>query len=100
MLLKKNIKAGKVNFSIILVFSILAINNLHADTLPKNDLHLPWAPALGNSSHTPKKRRRHRTMKHHKASGSEESTSASPVTGSALRPEQRSDDAPDKVHTP
>ena len=37
MLLKKNIKAGKVNFSIILVFSILAINNLHADTLPKSE---------------------------------------------------------------
>ena len=37
MLLKKNIKAGKVNFSIILVFSILTINNLHADTLPKSE---------------------------------------------------------------
>ena len=38
MLLKKNIKAGKVNFSIILVFSILAINNLLADTLPKSEI--------------------------------------------------------------
>ena len=37
MKLKKNIKAGKVNFSIILVFSILTINNLHADTLPKSE---------------------------------------------------------------
>ena len=37
MLLKKNIKAGKVNFSTVLVFSILTINNLLADTLPKSE---------------------------------------------------------------
>ena len=37
MLLKKNIKAGKVNFLIVLVFSILTINNLLADTLPKSE---------------------------------------------------------------
>ena len=37
MLLKKNIKAGKVNFPTVLVFSILVINNLLADTLPKNE---------------------------------------------------------------
>ena len=38
MLLKKNIKAGKVNFSTVLVFSILTINNLLADTLPKSEI--------------------------------------------------------------
>ena len=37
MLLKKNTKAGKVNFLILSVFSILVINNLHADTLPKSE---------------------------------------------------------------
>ena len=37
MLLKKNIKAGKVNFPIVLMFSILTINNLLADNLPKNE---------------------------------------------------------------
>ena len=37
MLLKKNIKVGKINFPIVLVFIILTINNLHADTLPKSE---------------------------------------------------------------
>ena len=37
MLLKKNIKAGKVNFLTVLVFSILTINNLLADTLSKSE---------------------------------------------------------------
>ena len=37
MLLKKNIKAGKVNFLIATVLSILIINNLHAQTLPKSE---------------------------------------------------------------
>jgi hypothetical protein len=37
MLLKKNIKAGKVNFILATVLSILIINNLHAETLPKSE---------------------------------------------------------------
>ena len=37
MSLKKNIKAGKVNFLIATVLSILIINNIHAETLPKNE---------------------------------------------------------------
>ena len=37
MLLKKNIKAGKVNFLLATVFSILIINNIHAETLPKSE---------------------------------------------------------------
>ena len=37
MLLKKNIKAGKVNFLLTTVLSILIINNLHAETLPKSE---------------------------------------------------------------
>ena len=34
MLLKKNIKAGKVNFLLATVLSILIINNIYAETLP------------------------------------------------------------------
>ena len=37
MLLKKNIKAGKVNFLLATVFIILIINNIHAETLPKSE---------------------------------------------------------------
>ena len=37
MLTKKNIKAGKINFLLLSVFSILIINNLLADTLPKSE---------------------------------------------------------------
>ena len=37
MLLKKNIKAGKVNFLLATVFSILLIKNIHAETLPKSE---------------------------------------------------------------
>ena len=37
MLLKKNIKAGKVNFLLITVLSILIICNIHAETLPKSE---------------------------------------------------------------
>ncbi len=37
MLLKKNIKAGKVNFLLLSLLSILIINNVHAGTLPKNE---------------------------------------------------------------
>ena len=37
MLLKKNIKAGKVNFLLVTVLSILIINNVNAETLPKSE---------------------------------------------------------------
>ena len=37
MSLKKNIKAGKVNFLIATVLSILIINNIYAVTLPKSE---------------------------------------------------------------
>ena len=37
MLLKKNIKAGKVNFLLATVFIIFIINNIHAETLPKSE---------------------------------------------------------------
>ena len=37
MLLKKNIKAGKINFVLATFLSILIINNIHADTLPKSE---------------------------------------------------------------
>ena len=37
MLLKKNTKVGKINFLSITIFSILLINNILADTLPKNE---------------------------------------------------------------
>ena len=37
MSLKKNIKAGKVNFLIATVLSILIINNIHAVTLQKSE---------------------------------------------------------------
>ena len=37
MLSKKNTKAGKVNFLLAIVLSILIINNIHAETLPKSE---------------------------------------------------------------
>ena len=37
MLLKKNIKAGKVNFLLATVLSIIIVNNIHAETLPKSE---------------------------------------------------------------
>ena len=37
MSLKKNIKAGKVNFLVATVLSILTINNIYAETLPKGE---------------------------------------------------------------
>ena len=37
MSLKKNIKAGKVNFLIATFLSILIINNIYAETLPKSE---------------------------------------------------------------
>ena len=37
MLLKKSIKAGKVSFLLVTVFSILVINNIIADTFPKSE---------------------------------------------------------------
>ena len=37
MLLKKNIKAGKVNFLLATLLSILIINNIHAETLLKSE---------------------------------------------------------------
>ena len=37
MSLKKNIKAGKVNFLLIIVLSILIISNIYAETLPKSE---------------------------------------------------------------
>ena len=37
MLKKKNIKAGKVNFLLAAVFSIITINNILAETLPKTE---------------------------------------------------------------
>ena len=37
MLLKKNIKAGKVNFLLATLFSIFIINTIHADTLLKSE---------------------------------------------------------------
>ncbi len=37
MLLKKNIKAGKVNFLLAIVLTILIINNIHAETLAKSE---------------------------------------------------------------
>ncbi len=37
MLLKKNIKVGKVNFLLVTVFSILIINNIFAETLKKSE---------------------------------------------------------------
>ena len=39
MLLKKNIKAGKVNFLLATVLSFLAINNIYADNLPKSEIN-------------------------------------------------------------
>ncbi len=38
MSLKKNIKAGKVNFLLATVISIITINNIYADTLPKSEI--------------------------------------------------------------
>ena len=38
MLLKKNIKAGKVNFLLVTVFSTLIINNILASSLPKSEM--------------------------------------------------------------
>ena len=37
MSLKKNIKAGKVNFLIATVLSILVIDNIYAETFPKSE---------------------------------------------------------------
>ena len=37
MLIKKNTKAGKVNFLLITVFSTLIINNIYAVSLPKSE---------------------------------------------------------------
>ena len=37
MLLKKNIKAGKVNFFIGIILSILIIQNIYAENLPKSE---------------------------------------------------------------
>ena len=37
MLLKKNIKVGKVNFLLATLLSILIINNVQAETLPKSE---------------------------------------------------------------
>ena len=37
MLLKKNIKAGKINILLVIILSILTINNIHAETLPKSE---------------------------------------------------------------
>jgi hypothetical protein len=37
MLLKKNIKAGKVNFLLVTVFSIIITNNIFAKTLKKSE---------------------------------------------------------------
>ena len=37
MLLKKNTKAGKVNFLLITVFSILIINNIFAENIKKSE---------------------------------------------------------------
>ena len=37
MLLKKNIKAGKVKFLLVTILSILTISNIHAETLPKSE---------------------------------------------------------------
>jgi hypothetical protein len=37
MLLKKNIKAGKVNFLLATVLSIITINNINAESLSKNE---------------------------------------------------------------
>ena len=37
MSLKKNIKAGKVNFLLSTVLSILIISNIHAETFPKSE---------------------------------------------------------------
>ena len=37
MLLKKNIKAGKINFLLATVLSILIINIIQAETLPKSE---------------------------------------------------------------
>ena len=37
MSLKKNIKAGKVNFLLAIVLTIIIINNIHAETLAKSE---------------------------------------------------------------
>ena len=37
MLLKKNIKAGKVNFFLVTVLSTLLINNIFAESFPKSE---------------------------------------------------------------
>ena len=37
MLLKKNIKAGKVNFLLVVVLSILIISNINAENLPNSE---------------------------------------------------------------
>ncbi len=37
MLKKKNIKAGKINFLLATVLSILIIKNIHAEALPKSE---------------------------------------------------------------
>ena len=37
MLLKKNIKVGKVNILLLTVLGILVINNIHAETFPKSE---------------------------------------------------------------
>ena len=38
MLLKKNIKAGKVNFLLVVFFSTLIINSILADMIPKSEI--------------------------------------------------------------
>ena len=37
MLLRKNIKAGKVNFLLVIVLVIFFLNNINAETLPKSE---------------------------------------------------------------
>ena len=37
MSLKKNIKAGKVNFLLVIFLSIFIVNNINAETLPKSE---------------------------------------------------------------
>ena len=38
MLLKKNIKAGKVNFLLVVFFTTLITNSILADTIPKSEI--------------------------------------------------------------
>ena len=37
MLLKKNIKVGKVNILLVIVFSVFIINKVYSDTLPQSE---------------------------------------------------------------